>query len=95
MFFIFLFFSFEEHEKPIVTGVLLKDTLDYNMNHRKRGIAIIFNHENFNIPQAEPRSGTNADSKKLKKTLKHLGFKVRVHKDLTTKDIFKKLENGI
>ncbi|XP_034245435.1 caspase-1-like isoform X2 [Thrips palmi] len=47
----------------------------YNMNHKKRGIAIILNHEHFRANlNLRSRSGTNLDSKKLENTLQGLGF---------------------
>lgn len=54
----------------------------YKMDHPKRGYAIIFNHEVFDVPQLKTRAGTNADCDNLKRTLEALGFDVSVYKDL-------------
>jgi len=55
----------------------------YKMDHKKRGYAVIFNHEHFDIPNLSQRSGTNVDCEELKGALVHLGFNVSVYKDLT------------
>lgn len=50
----------------------------YNMKHKNRGMAIIFNHEHFDIPSLKSRAGTNVDCDNLAKVLKGLGFRVTV-----------------
>uniref|UniRef100_A0A1Q3EXQ9 Putative caspase n=1 Tax=Culex tarsalis TaxID=7177 RepID=A0A1Q3EXQ9_CULTA len=65
---------------------------DYNMNHAKRGLALIFNHEHFEIPQLKSRAGTNVDCENLASTLKHLDFDVRVYKDMKLRDMQKEVE---
>ncbi|XP_023177318.2 caspase-1 isoform X2 [Drosophila hydei] len=60
---------------------------EYNMNHKHRGQALIFNHETFDIPWLKPRPGTNVDSEELRKALKRLDFDVTVHKDCTISEI--------
>ncbi|XP_014208798.1 caspase-1-like [Copidosoma floridanum] len=64
----------------------------YNMNHGKRGLAIIFNHEFFNVSHLKPRCGTNIDCENLTNTLKSLGFDVNDFHNYTHKDIHKYLE---
>lgn len=59
----------------------------YKMNHQRRGVAIVFNHELFSIGNLKPRSGTNIDCENLKNTLKILGFEVQVYHNYTSKDI--------
>ncbi|CAB3234517.1 unnamed protein product [Arctia plantaginis] len=59
----------------------------YNMNHKKRGIAIIFNHETFNIHSLKPRTGTNVDSNNLLKVLQGLGFAVTVVNNRTSSEV--------
>ncbi|XP_066254302.1 caspase-1-like [Euwallacea similis] len=54
----------------------------YKMNHKKRGIALIFNHEVFECGGLKSRAGTNEDSKNFKECLEWLGFDVHVFKDL-------------
>ncbi|KAK2580379.1 hypothetical protein KPH14_006134 [Odynerus spinipes] len=59
----------------------------YNMDHPKRGLAIIFNHEHFFINHLKSRSGTNVDCDNLKATLECLGFEVKVYSNYTSKDV--------
>jgi caspase-like apoptosis-related cysteine protease len=66
----------------------------YKMNHKRRGVAIIFNHEHFDIHSLKPRNGTNVDRDNLKHTMKDLGFEVSVYDNLKTKDIMKILDEG-
>lgn len=65
---------------------------DYNMNHKRRGLALIFNHENFDVPQLKARAGTNVDCENLSATLKALDFEVRVYKDLKLRDLQREIE---
>ncbi|XP_017024563.1 caspase-1 [Drosophila kikkawai] len=67
---------------------------EYNMNHKNRGLALIFNHEFFEIPSLKPRAGTNVDAQELKKTFKSLGFDATVHKDCKLRDILKHIEEA-
>jgi hypothetical protein len=73
-----------------------KDRKDlyYKMNNKRRGIAIIFNNEHFEIPSLKLRTGTNVDRDNLKHTMKDLGFQVAVYDNLTAKDIMEILEEG-
>ncbi|XP_011168465.1 caspase-1 [Solenopsis invicta] len=64
----------------------------YNMNHSKRGLALIFNHEFFTVSHLKPRCGTNVDCENLIITLKNLGFEVNDYHNLTHKDVVKQLE---
>ena len=66
----------------------------YNMNHRKRGLALIFNHEHFEIPQLRSRAGTNVDCENLREALEALHFDVSIYKDLKLRDIQKKVDEG-
>jgi len=67
---------------------------EYNMNHKHRGLALIFNHEHFDIPSLKSRTGTNVDAQELKKALDSLGFTVSVHKDCKLRDILKHIEKA-
>nr|AEF30498.1 caspase-1 [Euphydryas aurinia] len=64
----------------------------YNMNHKYRGMAIIFNHEHFDIHSLKSRTGTNVDSDNLSKVLKGLGFRVTVLHNLKSGDVIKYLQ---
>nr|BAM62939.1 caspase-1 [Lymantria dispar] len=59
----------------------------YNMKHKYRGMAILFNHEHFNIHSLKSRTGTNVDCDNLSKVLKSLGFRVTVLNNLTSGEI--------
>ncbi|XP_075969386.1 death related ICE-like caspase [Anticarsia gemmatalis] len=59
----------------------------YNMGHKSRGMAIIFNHEHFNIHSLKSRTGTNVDSDNLSKVLKSLGFTVTILHNLTSSEV--------
>ncbi|XP_053623520.1 caspase-1-like [Plodia interpunctella] len=60
-----------------------RNALYYKMDHKRRGVAIIFNHEYFDIHNLKPRTGTNVDSNNLARVLKSLGFSVTVFENLT------------
>lgn len=60
---------------------------EYNMNHKRRGYALIFNHEHFDIPSLKSRSGTSADCENLFDTLQGLSFDVKVFKDLKYREM--------
>jgi len=70
-----------------------KDSEVYNMNHSKRGRAIIFNHENFH-PNLDlgRRFGTERDKVNLKSTLTTLGFEVSAFDDLTYQEVAHEIE---
>jgi hypothetical protein len=57
-------------------------------------MAIILNHEYFDIQSLKHRNGTNVDRDNLKDTMKDLGFQVTVHGNLKFKDIMKILDQG-
>ncbi|XP_071828849.1 caspase-6-like isoform X2 [Apostichopus japonicus] len=59
------------------------------MRHPERGLAIIFNNENF--LKMTKRTGTRIDTDKLSTTFKNLGFKVLICDDYTADDIRKLL----
>ncbi|KAJ8966764.1 hypothetical protein NQ317_016976 [Molorchus minor] len=55
----------------------------YKMNHKKQGIAYIFNHENFQNPkQCSKRKGTDEDARKLSTTLKNLKIRYLKKEDI-------------
>ena len=67
------------------------------MNHKKRGIALLFNHEYFmnSLSHLKPRSGTNVDCENLGASLKNLGFEVESYHNYSHKNISNRLEEGI
>lgn len=65
------------------------------MNHKQRGIAVIFNHEYFDYYTRQTRrTGTHVDLERLLKTLKKLDFDVRDFTDLRTEQITKQLKKS-
>ena len=66
----------------------------YKMDHPKRGIALIFNHEVFECGGLKSRSGTNEDCKNLQECLSSLGFDVFVFKDLTYMELENEIRQG-
>ncbi|XP_054736450.1 caspase-1-like [Anastrepha obliqua] len=67
---------------------------EYNMNHKNRGLALIFNHEHFDIPSLKPRQGTNVDCDNLSAALKKLHFQVNTYKDCKLRDILKYVDKA-
>lgn len=72
-----------------------KYSAHYKMDHPRRGLAIIFNHEHFYNPELTIRNGTNQDAKSLKSAFQSLGFEVNVHKDAILSDIEYIIEKSI
>jgi len=68
------------------------DAEEYNMNHKRRGKAVIFNHEDFRKKSLR-RFGTAKDVKFLQETYKNLGFEVVVHKNMTAEKIKETITN--
>lgn len=71
-----------------------KESEEYNMSHPRRGKAVIFNHDTFNLDGINPRSGSDVDVKNLVHTYDGLGFETVVHENLTfveIKNVLKKL----
>ncbi len=71
---------------PVAPMPVEKDSEVYNMNHRRRGVAYVFNHMHFDERLGlKQRNGTNADRDNLRLTLRSLDFEVRVYNDLVFK----------
>lgn len=65
------------------------------MNYERRGLAVIFNHENFcKSTGYNSRIGTEVDLERLLDTFKRLEFTTKHFNDLTRKEIFQELKNG-
>ncbi|XP_039277581.1 caspase-1 isoform X2 [Nilaparvata lugens] len=78
---VFSFSNNDASNKNEAKSPVAKESLFYNMNHKSRGLAIIFNHEKFDSDSLKQRNGTNVDADNLKNTLTRLGFSVAVFKD--------------
>ncbi|XP_066148204.1 caspase-like [Euwallacea fornicatus] len=59
----------------------------YDMGHKNRGIALIFNHTHFDSIMYKERKGTEHDSAALRALLRKLSFHVEVYEDYTLKEI--------
>uniref|UniRef100_A0A182HQI1 Caspase n=1 Tax=Anopheles arabiensis TaxID=7173 RepID=A0A182HQI1_ANOAR len=59
---------------------------EYDTNHRRRGMAIILNHENFEL--MSKREGTNRDRDAATAVLTSMQFDVRVYNDLGRDELF-------
>ncbi len=71
---------------PSARAPVDRDSEVYNMNHRRRGVAFLFNHMHFDDRLGlKQRNGTNADRDNLRLTLRALDFEVRVFNDLPFK----------
>ncbi|KAF5884483.1 caspase-6-like isoform X2, partial [Clarias magur] len=66
--------------------------LEYEMNHKRRGCALIFNQEN--VRNNKPRHGTNKDRDNLSKSFQALGFEVKPHNDKSKKDVLEVLHKA-
>ncbi|KAI4890063.1 hypothetical protein NFI96_017199 [Prochilodus magdalenae] len=61
---------------------------EYKMNHKKRGLALLFNQERFYWQlMLNNRSGTSADKAHLTKRFGDLGFEVKAFDDYKKEDI--------
>ncbi|EDV99236.1 caspase [Drosophila grimshawi] len=67
---------------------------EYKMNHKKRGLGLIFSHEHFNDEKLTPLPHTKVDSAKLERALKKLDFRVTIYKDLTHLQIKAKINDA-
>lgn len=66
----------------------------YKMDHPKRGLAIIFNHELFKVSGLKQRTGTHVDCANFKQQLERLNFQVVVYTDLEHQDVIGKIREG-
>ncbi|NWV09620.1 CASP6 protein, partial [Ptilonorhynchus violaceus] len=67
----------------------------YKMNHQRRGVALIFNHEFFSWRlMLSNRHGTRADRNNLQRSLSDLGFEVRLFDDLKEEDVLQKIREA-
>jgi len=64
----------------------------YNMGHKERGRALIFNHKHFASKSLNTRHGTDEDKVRLRNTLTELGFHVDVFDDSTKMKIFREIK---
>jgi hypothetical protein len=58
------------------------DASKYNMEHKRRGHAVIFNHDTFDTSHYVPREGSKFDIKNLHESFTSLLFEVTIHNNL-------------
>lgn len=66
----------------------------YKMDHKHRGLAIIFNNEEFDDTEYPTRHGTQVDCDNLKRTFESLSFKVKVYNDQYKSEMKRTLQKG-
>jgi len=64
----------------------------YDMDHEKRGIALVINISKYDRNQQVERVWSVEDVKNLKKTLKYLEFKLKFYENLKGSEIEKKIQ---
>lgn len=85
----------DQNHQHVAAMPVEKDSEYYNMNHKRRGLAFIFNHKHFDPRLGlKQRNGTDADRDNLRITLRQLDFEVNVYDDLPFKEIERILEQA-
>lgn len=69
-----------------------QDASHYNMDHPKRGMALIFSHDTYKGDYAHKRKGTIIDCERLRKSLEMLEFEVLEYHNLNFEDIKSRLQ---
>lgn len=70
-----------------------KNSFEYKMNHKHRGFAIIFNHEDFDENlDLENREGSSVDAECIKKQFACFGFYSIVYKNLNFLNLYEVLK---
>lgn len=62
----------------------------YDTTHKKRGIALVFNHKIFYSTTSRP--GTDRDRDNISRVLQKLGFEVRIYQDYRYSELYDILE---
>uniref|UniRef100_A0AAY5EK47 Caspase-6 n=1 Tax=Electrophorus electricus TaxID=8005 RepID=A0AAY5EK47_ELEEL len=80
--------SFTETDAVYKSAFVLDPAEEYRMNHKRRGLALIFNQEIFYWHlRLNTRSGTNTDKLNLIKRFEDLGFEVKAYDDSRRADV--------
>lgn len=77
-------------ERPNAVMPVKRDATEYNMNHKKRGTAIILVHDRFDI-DFKPRDCARHDTDIIKNALTCLSFHVEESWNLTRSGLYRKL----
>ncbi|XP_024292292.1 caspase-6 isoform X3 [Oncorhynchus tshawytscha] len=68
---------------------------EYKMNHKRRGLALIFNQEHFYWHlRMPPRNGTNADRSNLVKRFEDLNFEVQAFDNLKVEEVLDQISQA-
>ncbi|XP_012789125.2 caspase-6-like [Sorex araneus] len=80
-------------ETDAVSGSDVMDPEEkYKMNHKTRGLALIFNHQYFDsLLDLRDRRGTYVDRDNLCRRFRELGFEVKCYDDLKAEDVQSKM----
>ncbi|XP_027001789.2 caspase-6-like isoform X1 [Tachysurus fulvidraco] len=79
---------------PLVTGYNKADSpMEYKMDHKRRGNALIFNQKNFQS-NSNTRHGTDKDRDNLKERFRDLKFQVKVYNDKDKKTVLQELHKA-
>ncbi|XP_067008451.1 caspase-1 isoform X2 [Anabrus simplex] len=70
-----------------------RDSEEYNMNHPRRGHAVIFNNEEFEMLDMSKRVGSDADVKNLERLYTALGFDIMIYHNKNCHEIKKIIDN--
>ncbi|XP_014775609.1 caspase-7 [Octopus bimaculoides] len=84
----------DQNRRPIVED-LMNCFHKYDMTHKKRGVAYIFNNENFEDPNLKPRHGSSKDTEDFKNALMKLGFEeddINLYTDATIQEMLDALD---
>ncbi|GAA6078781.1 caspase-6-like isoform X1 [Tachysurus ichikawai] len=66
--------------------------MEYEMNHKRRGLALIFNHEDFK--SLWERRGTKIDRDNLKQRFQALGFEVNIHDNKNKTEVLEEIRKA-
>ncbi|CAL8272752.1 caspase-6 [Gadus morhua] len=74
------------------SGISLDPAEEYKFDHKRRGLVLIFNQENFFWQLGlNPRYGTNADRFNLEKRFETLNFEVNAYDNLKREEVLAKI----
>ena len=82
-------------KKPQQDPKLVDSATEYRMNHKKRGLFLLFNQMNFHeSTRMGTRPGTNEDAAELASLFKGMGFNVMRYTDRSKDNILGILKEG-
>nr|6PPM_A Chain A, Ancestral Caspase-6 Large Subunit [Homo sapiens]6PPM_C Chain C, Ancestral Caspase-6 Large Subunit [Homo sapiens]6PPM_G Chain G, Ancestral Caspase-6 Large Subunit [Homo sapiens]6PPM_J Chain J, Ancestral Caspase-6 Large Subunit [Homo sapiens] len=68
---------------------------EYKMNHKRRGLALIFNQKRFDWKLGlKTRNGTDKDRDNLERRFQELGFEVKAYNDLSAEEVLEKIQEA-